>query len=147
MKTLFLAFILIITLNGCSKDNSSDTFVPVNITPVLIGKGNDISGLVQNNLRITNQPDWNSFLNSMSSVSNTFSQTTIDFLNYDVIAIIDSERPCTNFSITIDTIIENEANVTVAYSSSGDINNCFTAIVQPYHIVKVPKINKPVIFQ
>ena len=148
MRTLFFAIITLITLNSCSEsDNTPSPFVPVTITPVLIGKGNDISGLTQISLKITNQTDWNTLLSSMNSVSNTFAQTTIDFVNYNIIAIIDDERPCTNFSINIDSITEYENNITVQYSSSGDINNCFNAVVQPYHIVKIPKSSKPVIFQ
>lgn len=146
MKKIILTIITIITLSSCSNDNSTPPFVPVTITPVLIGKGNFISGLVQNNQKITNQTDWNTLLSSMSSVSNTFSDLTIDFSNFDVIAIIDSERPCSSYSITIDTIIENEDNITITYSTSGANMDCYTVISQPYHLVKIPKINKPLIF-
>ncbi|MEM0541787.1 hypothetical protein WFZ85_04105 [Flavobacterium sp. j3] len=148
MKTFFLIFICIIMLTGCNDDDSSPApFEPVTITPILIGKGNDITGLTQISTRITNQTNWNLLLSSMNSVSNTFTETTLDFVNYDVIAIIDSERPCTNFFVNIDAIIENEDNITVQFSRTGDINSCFNSMVQPYHIVKIPKSSKPVVFQ
>ena len=146
MKTLFLAFILIITLNGCSKDNSSDTFVPVNITPVLIGKGFTYDTVTPNNLVINNQSDWAAFLLSMNLVSSTFINTNVDFNIYEVISVVDLPRGSTAYSINIDTVIENLDNITVNYSllNSGD---GFTSMVQPYHIVRIPKIDKPFIFQ
>ena len=148
MRTFIYTIFILVLYTSCNDiDDSPTPFTPINITPVLIGKGNDITGLTQISTRITNQTNWNLLLSSMNSVSNTFTETTIDFVNYDVIAIIDSERPCTNFSININNIVENEDNITVQSSSSGDVNNCFTAIVQPYHIVKIPKSPKPVIFQ
>jgi hypothetical protein len=148
MRTFIYTIFILVLYTSCNDINDSPTpFTPINITPVLIGKGNDITGLTQISTRITNQTDWNLLLSSMNSVSNTFTETTIDFVNYDVIAIIDSERPCTNFFVNIDTIIENEDNITVQFSRTGDINSCFTSMVQPYHIVKIPKSSKPVIFQ
>ena len=145
MKTLFLAFILIITLNGCSKDNSSDTFVPVNITPVLIGKGFTYDTVTPNNLVINNQSDWAAFLTTMNSVSSTFINANVDFNLYMVIAVVDSQRGSTGYSINIDTIVENEANIIVEYSFL--LGDGFIDMIQPYHIVRVPRINKPVMFQ
>lgn len=146
MKTLFLTFILLITLNGCSSDNSSDPFVPVTITPVLIGKGFKFSEVTPGNSVISTQSDWDAFLISMSSVSSSFINTDVDFNLYEVIAIVDIERPDTGYSVNIDTVVENENNITVDFSvlNSGD---GFTVMGQPYHIVKIPKSSKPVIFQ
>ena len=144
MKTLFLAFIMIITLNGCSSD-TSDPFVPVAITPVLIGKGFTYDTVTPGNLVINNQSDWATFLTTMSSVSSTFVNTNVDFNIYEVIAIVDSQRGSTGYSVNIDSIIENESNITVEYSLL--VQDGFIDMVQPYHIVRIPKINKPVIFQ
>ena len=151
MKTFFLTFILIITLNSCSNDNSSAPFVPVTITPVLIGKGYFGSGenFTPENLVISNQVDWNTFLTQINvniNYSSTFSETNINFTNFKIIAIIDSQRGHTGHSINIDTVIENLDNITVNYSllNSGD---GYTTMIQPYHIIRIPRINKPVIFQ
>ena len=145
MKKLFLSFVLIIILNGCSSDNSSDPFVPVNITPVLIGKGFTFDTVTPSNLVINNQSDWVTFLATMSSVSSTFTNTDVDFNTYEVIAVVDSQRGSTGYSVNIDTITENEANVIVEYSQL--VEDGFIDMIQPYHIVRIPKINKPVIFQ
>ena len=145
MRILFLAFILIITLNGCSSDNSSTPFVPVTITPVLIGKGFTYDTVTPNNLVINNQSDWAAFLTTMNSVSSTFINANVDFNLYMVIAVVDSQRGSTGYSINIDTIVENEANIIVEYSFL--LGDGFIDMIQPYHIVRVPRINKPVMFQ
>ena len=151
MKTLFLTFILLITLNGCSSDNSSDPFVPVTITPVLIGKGffSSEENLTPSNLVITNQVVWGQFLTQIDLINNyssTFSETNIDFNTYQVIAVIDSQRPDTGHSVNIDLITENENDITVNFSLQNS-GSGFTEMIQPYHIVKIPKSPKPVVFQ
>ena len=152
MKTLFLSFMCIIMLTGCSDDNNTSTpFEPVTINPVLIGKGffSSQENLSPSNLVITNQTSWNQFLEQINifyNYSSTFSETTIDFTTYQIIAVIDSQRPDTGHSVNIDTVIENENDITVDFSvlNSGD---GFTAMIQPFHIVKIPRSSKPVIFQ
>lgn len=148
MKPFFYTLLFAITLMGCTNnEEQSITFTPINITPILIGQGNDVLGLPNNNLRITNQTDWNLLLNEMSTVSSNFTETTIDFINFDIIAIIDIDRPCTNFFVNIDSVVENENDITIDYTVTGQTDNCYTGMVQPYHIVKIPKSPKPVIFQ
>ena len=151
MKTLILTFIFLVSLNGCSNDNSSAPFVPVTITPVLIGKGyfGSQENFTPENLVISNQVDWNTFLTQINvdyDYSSTFSETNIDFTNFKIIAIIDSQRADTGHSINIDTVIENLDNITVNYSLL-NAGAGYTMMVQPYHIVRIPRINKPVIFQ
>jgi len=117
----------------------------------LIGKGyfSSEENLTSQNLVITNQADWNTFLtllNVNTNYSSTFSETNINFSDFKIIAIIDSQRADTGHSVNIDTVVENQDNITVDYSllNSG---SGFTEIMQPYHIVRIPRINKPVIFQ
>jgi hypothetical protein len=139
-------------LTGCNDDDSSPApFEPVTITPVLIGKGffSSQENLTPANLVITNQASWSQFLtqiNTSYNYSSTFSETAIDFTTYQIIATIDRQRPDTGHSVNIDTVTENENDIIVNFSlqNSGD---GFTAIIQPYHIVKIPRSSKPVIFQ
>ncbi|MGL2962772.1 protease complex subunit PrcB family protein [Flavobacterium sp. RSB2_4_14] len=152
MKTFYLTFILLITLNGCSSDNSSDPFVPVTITPVLISK-NDLSGdenIPQQNTVVSNQTDWNNLItqmNSINNVSNNFTEINIDFSMFEVIVVMSEVKPNSSYLINIDTVIENEDNITVNYTETGDPITGYTEMKQPYHIVKIPKSPKPVIFQ
>ena len=147
MKTFFLIFTLFISLTSCSDDNTPTPFQPVTITPVLIGKGYTLDiTITPDNLVISNQTQWNAFLISMGYVTDNFINTNIDFNTEKVIAIVDSPRGSTAFSVNIDTVVENEDNITVDFSllNSGD---GFTTMIQPFHIVKIPISPKPVIFQ
>ena len=147
MKTLFLTFVLLFTLGSCSDDNNAATpFEPVTITPILIGKGFNSSNIAPGNLVISNQADWDAFLISMEYYSSFFINTPVDFSLYEVIAIVDSMRPDTGHSVNIDSVTENENDITVDFSvlNSGD---GYTVMGQPFHIVKIPRSPKPVIFQ
>ena len=147
MKTLYLTFVLLFTLGSCSDDDNTATpFVPVTINPVLIGKGFKFSEVTQGNSVISSQAVWDAFLISMGNDSSSFINTDVDFSLYQIIAVVDIERPDTGHSVNIDTVIENENDITVDFSvlNSGD---GFTVMGQPYHIVKIPRSSKPVIFQ
>ena len=147
MKTLYLTFVLLFTFSGCSDDeNAATPFEPLTITPVLIGKGFNSSNIAPGNLVISNQADWDAFLISMGYYSSFFINTPVDFSLYEVIAIVDSMRPDTGHSVNIDSVTENENDITVDFSvlNSGD---GYTVMGQPFHIVKIPRSPKPVIFQ
>jgi len=146
MKTLFLTIVLLITLNSCSNDNSSTPFEPVSITPVMIGKGFSFNEVTPGNSVISNQADWDAFLISMGYVANSFINTDVDFSLYEVIAIVDIERGYSGFSVNIDSIIENENEIFVNFYVE-DSGNGYNGTGHPYHIVKIPKSSKPVIFQ
>lgn len=118
-----------------------------NIEFVLIGQG-ELSGsnLQKQNRVINNVTDWQNFIATMDSFSNkvseSFSETDINFSDFDVIVAIDSIHNSMT-KLTIDSIIENSSNVIVFIQIQKLIASI---IVQPYCIVKVPKITKPVIF-
>ncbi len=150
MKNLILTFISFFMLLSCN--NNDDSFTPQNITPILVGKGelttpfNNVSN--NQNIVIQNQTDWDIFLQILSvsgNLSTILLESNINFNSYDIIAIIDIVRPTGGNAIDITNIIENLNNVTVTISwlNEGDA----TIVTQPIHIVKIPKTNKPIIFQ
>ena len=164
MKKIILVFVSLICF-GCS-NNAIDPAVvtappavayPIVINPFLIGKNENIGatlGLPQQNRVITNQADWTIFLNSLIyptcprcfNVIGTFSTTTIDFANYNVIVCIDVVRQTVGGNeITIVGINENQNTINVSLTHV--IGGFFLLISQPYHIVRIPKSTKPVVFQ
>jgi hypothetical protein len=154
MKKIILFTIILLTIS-CSKNNDENSIqnYPITITPTLIGKG-DLYGagsenIQQQNVIITNQNDWNlliSKMNTSNNVSNGFSQTNIDFLNYEIIAIYDSLKGNGGHSIEITNIEENQNTIiiTIDRLHNGDDTSVIT---QPYHIVKIAKTTKTIIFQ
>ena len=150
MKTLILSLVLFLSLScNNSDDNQSANNVATPITTTLIGK-NSISNpnpLLQNVL-ITNQTQWNALLASMNAVNNVsinFTETSINFNDFDVIAVFRS--PISNSASTVDiiSIEENQTNRIVSVQNL--INGDATDVAQPFHIVKIPKSTKPVVFQ
>lgn len=146
MKTLILSTFFFLAIS-CNNSDDSNSFVPQTITPVLIGKGVHSGSALQSNLVITNQTDWLQLMNSLTSANTSnFTETNIDFNNFQLLVSIDGTRPNTGYSIDISNVIENTTNITATVSilNSG---NGFTVLTQPFHIVKIPKSSKPVVFQ
>ena len=146
MKTLILSMLLFIALS-CNKNDDENSFTTQTITPVLIGKGIHSGNAVQSNLVITNQTDWLQLMNSLTTVNtNNFTETNIDFNNFMLLVSIDGIRPDTGYSIDISNVIENPTNITATVSivNSG---SGFTVLSQPFHIIKIPKSTKPIVFQ
>jgi len=116
----------------------------------LIGKGNFVGNYAaQQNTVITTSTQWNNFLNQIDSTNNhpstDFTETNIDFDQFMVIIVIDAVYPNGGHSVDIMTVDENSQNIEVDVEKLLQ-GNVTTVVTQPYHIVKIPKILKPVIF-
>ena len=146
MKTLILSLVLILTIS-CTK-NEND-FESQTITPVLVGKGNLNYNSIysKQNIVITNSNDWQTLLTNFNSINNnistSFTETNIDFNSYGIIVVIDAKNSSTSVDIT--NIMENTSDIAVT------IENLKLGVTQdvanPFHIVKIPKSTKPVVFQ
>lgn len=116
----------------------------------LIGKGNLMGNYAaQQNTVITNTTQWNNFLSQIDSPNNHpsagFTETNIDFNQFMIIVVIDAVYPNGGHSVDIMAVDENTQNIEVDVEKLLQ-GNVTTVITQPYHIVKIPKILKPVIF-
>ncbi|MGC4130553.1 MAG: hypothetical protein QM564_13600 [Bergeyella sp.] len=145
MKTIILILTSAFMLFSCNSDE--DNFTIQNINPVLIGKGNDNNNVPPQNSKITNSAEWNALLSSFgSSITSTFTETNIDFNTFDVIVTVDEIRQDSGHSRTITSIVENQNDIVAVivneYAGTG-----YTVLTRPYHIVKIPKSSKPIVFQ
>src|SRR5690606_17474549 len=147
MKKIFLIAILSMALINCSSDDNNESFSPQNIDFTTIGQGvtTSLMTIEQQNMVITNQTDWNQLLESFPEEIE-ISETDIDFNTFQVIVSIDEERAHTGHWLTITDIIENENNITVTILN-GEYDSGYEALSRPYHIVKIPKSDKPVVFE
>lgn len=154
MKTkISLIFIVIIfsLLTSCNDDVDDGDLTPVEF--VLIGQGNLYGNGGENiekqNLKINKSADWNKLVDKMNSnnnVSDGFTEIDIDFSEFMIIAVFDEVKGNGGHSIDITRIEENNNKVFVTIENllSG---GAYTVMSQPYHIVKIPKNNKQVIFE
>lgn len=165
MKNLFLFFLAIITISCNDNDDQYVTpitptpFTPVTITTSLISKHNNgvssSAGISEQKTIYNESTNWNLLLNQIESyylplgdnyLAQHFSETNVDFTNYTVIAVFDKVYGNGGHSIDITNITEYENNIIVTVENllTGNANSVVT---QPYHIVKIPKATKPIVFQ
>lgn len=147
---LLLCSILLIS-NSCRNEQEENIESKNQVSFQLIGKGNLMgsSYAPPQNTVITNSTQWNNFLNQIDGPNNhpssSFTETNIDFNQFMVILVVDAVYPNGGHSVDIMTVDENAQNIEVDVEKllQGDVT---AVITQPYHIVKIPKIAKPVVF-
>jgi hypothetical protein len=153
MKKILLTLLAVFTLSCNDDDNSGNTneVFPQDIEFNTVAKGIALANNVYintspTNLTIKNNTDWNVFYTNMMGKSTPeFIETNIDFNNFMVIAMFDKGRPSGGYEVSISSIIENTDNIVVDVEYIGDGDDT-TMPTCPYHIVRIPKSNKNVVF-
>ncbi len=152
MKKITYILVLGIVLASCSKEdeisindlyNNSDFELTTISKNSLFGAGEeniDLSTLI-----INNAEKWNSLvekMNTTNSISDSFSETDIDFTKYTIIATYDKVRTTNGYEIEIKnaSIKNSTLTVTIAQKSPERGDKVSTSIEQPYHIVLLPKV-------
>lgn len=150
MKTKILIIAVIFGIAISCNDNDDD-LNPINFTEIgqnnLYGSGEE--NILQQNLTISDTETWNDLLDKMNTANNEsdeFTETDIDFEEFVVIAVFDKIYGNGGHSIDIIKITENENKVIVKIENimGGDATSIMT---QPFHIVKIPKTDKLIIFE
>lgn len=143
---------LTLLIQSCSSSSDAD-FESRNVEAVLIGKGNlygnGAENITRQNRVIYTTADWNNLMQQMDTrnpVSATFSETDIDFGAYQVIAVFDEIKNSGGHTIDITAIAENQNNITVTVQNL-NTGGATSVMTQPFHIVKIPKSKKTVVFR
>ena len=150
MKNIII--ILVITFISC---NSSDININKagNMDYSLIGQGqlhgSGDENIEKSNLVIKNSTSWNELIDKMNSVNNVsdkFTEIDIDFSRYTIIAIFDNIYGNGGHSIDIINVMENENEIIITVDKllKGDDS---LVITQPFHIIKIPKTEKKILFE
>lgn len=99
MKTKIITLIIssFFMLLSCSNNDDENNFTAQNITPELIGKGtldgNGSENISQQNIVISTQTQFDNLISDMNTVNNvsdSFTQTTVDFNSFMLIAVFRS---------------------------------------------------------
>ena len=151
MKKTVVLIIVFMAFIGCkfNKNQSENK----NIKLTMIAKGNlhgaGAEGIEKQNIVIKNTSDWNDLLekmNSINKVSNTFSETKIDFSKYMVIASFDEVKGSGGHSLELK--LQNKPDeIIISIIRSSPDGMATTVMSQPYYLAKIPKSNKTVIFK
>ncbi len=147
MKHKIILLSLLCLLLSCSNNNEIE---PEELFVTLIGKG-DLSGdgnegLIKSNLVIKEATIWKELMNKMDTVNEEtkyFTETNIDFSQYQVIAAIDKVQGSVHYLNIID-VAENQTNIVVTVEITVSF---LSSIYQPYHIIKIPKTDKEIVFK
>jgi hypothetical protein len=128
--------------------NKDNNIYPVEIAPVLIGKGelSSSEGITKQNRVITTVEEWNELKTAMRDRANTLKESDIDFSAYQVIAIFDEVHGNGGWSIDITGIIEYSDKIVVGVTNQ-QTGNATRVITQPYHIVRIPVSAKEIVFE
>ena len=141
--------ILLFALNCKSTQQREKT---TNDTMVLIGKGSlygsGAEGIEKQNVVITTSEDWEKLLakmNSVNNVSQSFSETKVDFSNYSLIAVFDEVETSGGYTLDIE-IIEATDQIEVVVTRIFPDGIATSVMTQPYCIVKIPSTDLPIVF-
>ena len=113
----------------------------------LYGSGEE--GIVEQNLIITNQSDWDDvmlLMNSVNEVTQGFTETKIDFDTCTIIAVFDKVRSSGGYGLELNIETKSDEIIvnTIKTSPEGYASAVMT---QPYCIVKVAKSDLPIVFK
>lgn len=146
MKAIILS-IFIFSVLGCSKNDDSGND-PQAITPLQISQFHltGTEGVPQQNIVIADEAVWETIKESMSTRLHHFTETEINFDEFIVLAVFDQIYPYEGNSIDITGVVEHQSNIIVTVDRLLP-GSALTMIQQPYHIVKIPISNKPVVFE
>ena len=147
---------LLLLLLVCACNSDDDNLEPQlnSVEFLTIGKdalhGNGDEGIPQLNAVISNTEDWETLMNQMNSVNNVtddFTETTIDFDNYVIIAVFDQIYSYGGNSIEITNVQENNNEIIISIDDSQQTEGIYPVMEQPFDIVKIAKIDKPIVFE
>lgn len=142
--------------NGSTADQSSQTLLPIEsfyTQTSLIAEGS-LYGIVQEaiqqqNIRITDENTWIRLLHQLdavNSVSESFTETDIDFNEFEVIAVFDEVQDSGDHSVELEFELSDDF-ILVKINKKQPEAHFSTVKSQPYNIVKIPSTGLPIVFR
>jgi hypothetical protein len=112
--------------------------------------GNGAEGFKKVNIVISSKKEWKSLLSKFDTtnkVSKTF-ENAIDFSKEMILVSVDKVRNSGGFSVEIIEVVKEGSAFLIKVKTIGPkpMDMVTTAIMQPYHIVKIKKTNKKIKF-
>jgi hypothetical protein len=117
----------------------------VAITTLTKGEGAS-SQITENSEKIiSNSTEYTELLTKLSAPT---PDTKVNFDQETVIAILQGQKPSGSFSTEITDILETDTEIVINYKEKSPSPECIstTVITSPFHLVKIPKTTKKVVF-
>lgn len=150
---LSLVFVVSCKCNKTSTETRNNNAKIPQIEPSVIAKGNlygsGSEGITKQNLVIENQGDWDDLMaqmNKVNNVSDSFTETKIDFLKSSIIAIFADVKGSGGHKIELD-ISNTSKNTLVKVNHIAPKGNATSVMTQPYYIAKILKTDLPIVFE
>lgn len=147
-KMTFIAVIAFLMVS-CGEDENTKTVKPYEFTALSQGdlKGNGKEGIGKSKLIISDPKSFEVILSKINSVNPEISPVpAIDFNKSIVLVVFDEVKSQGGHSIDITRVNEHEDRLMVEVERLND-GGMLTVMTQPYHMVKIPKTTKPIIFK
>ena len=149
MKKIFLMAILSMVLINCNNDdNGEQIFTPQVITPVLIAQspsgGPFFNFPNQASIYFTEENEWEQFKEDYWLQSTNYPEAIIDFNDHIPIICMDESRPDSGYVLNINSIVEYQDSIVVdveSFYGGGAMTPS-----RPFIAVKIPKTEKPIVF-
>lgn len=161
IKLILIISPLLFFLNCSPEDsvlqdnNEVQTYLPIQslyTTSSLIAEnnlyGNGQEGINEEHYLITSNDTWIRLmhqLNTVNDVTSTFTDTNIDFNEFQVIAVFDEIQNSGGHRVNME-LLWNEDNISVRVIKTGPEGNATSVITQPFQIIKIPTSNLPIVF-
>ena len=152
-----LFIVALIIFSGCSItetaiNNSQELFVATEWETIgkglLHGAGQE--GIEESNVCIRDLETWTSLkhqMDSTNSVSPNFVIKEIDFDTQMVIACFDKVRPNGGYTMKIKEVQESAKSIKILIERETPQGMSTSLMVQPFHIIMLPKSSKELIFE
>jgi hypothetical protein len=154
LSCLLVFFMLTFMTTSCEKsieDNTQLSPAKIDFTTIAQGElyGDPREGTEQN-VVVKTMDEWVNLIDAMrleNSDITSLTETEIDFIQYQVIAIFGEVKENGGWNIDITDITEYaDSNITVSYANIGT-GNLIELTAQPFQIVKIPASNNNIKFQ
>lgn len=150
MKTR-MTYMLVLTLLmfSCGNQEKTSSVKPVSFSTISQGalKGDGQEGIEKSKLIISDSKAFMVLLGKVNTVNDQIDPVpSIDFDQSIVLAVFDDIKSHGGHSIDITKVSEHEDRFVVEIERLKK-GGMLTIITQPYHLVKIPKTAKPIIFK
>ncbi|EPR70094.1 hypothetical protein ADIWIN_3957 [Winogradskyella psychrotolerans RS-3] len=155
MKIQALILLSLVFVLSCKSSKIEENNAKMkNSELILIAKGNlhgaGEEGIAKQNTVIDNQSDWEHLMTQMNTtnkVSESFTETKIDFSKYAIIAVFNDVKGNGGSSIDLEVSTSSENNTVVTVTYVAPTGYATSVMTQPFYIAKIPKTDLSVVFQ